>query len=141
MPVYGTDDYAKAFGPARDLSFAFQLTNILRDVREDLLRGRCYIPSEDLERFSVKTDDFLEGGDTFRLGDLYRFEAARCEAYFKKGSRVLEYLHSDSRRCVSVMTGAYHTLLEKIMRDPVRSLESQVFLSKEDKEKITSSSR
>ena len=70
------------------------------------------------------------------IGELYRFEGERCEAYFKSGVNVLEHLHPDSRPCVHVMWGAYHTLLEKILADPLRSLESQTVLTQEDQKAI-----
>jgi phytoene synthase len=137
VPVYGAADPVRAVGPARALSFAFQLTNILRDVREDLGRDRIYLPAEDLERFGVGPEDLRTGSNRAALEALYRFEGERAAVYFQKGGEVLEYLHPDSRRCVRVMTGAYRTLLDKILADPVRALERQTVLTDEDKRRIT----
>ena len=142
LPVYGFGDLA-AIGPGRDLSFAFQLTNILRDVAEDLGRGRCYLPQEDL--FGLTPERLSKGPGTSpgrgappeAIRALYAFEGERCEAYFKKGGQVLKYLHPDSRRCVSVMTGAYHTLLRKILKDPIQAMRSQTVLNEEDKAAVT----
>lgn len=138
LPVYGWHDYAKAFPHARDLSFAFQLTNILRDVREDALRGRCYLPSEDLFRYGLKIEDLVNRpAEAKGAAELFRQEGERCEAYFKSGRAVLEYLESDSRLCVRIMTDAYYTLLRKILENPVRALQAQTVLTPEDKFKIT----
>lgn len=126
-----------ALGPGRDLSFAFQLTNILRDVAEDLGRGRCYLPQEDLDRFGLTPERLSKGASPEAIRALYAFEGERCEAYFKKGGQVLEYLRPDSRRCVSVMKGAYHTLLRKILKDPLRAMLSQTVLNEEDKAAVT----
>lgn len=140
LPVYGFRDYEEAFGPARDLSFAFQLTNILRDIREDARRGRCYLPQEDLGRFGLTCADVCGGNHRERIFKLFQFEGERCETHFKKGREVLKYLHADSRHCVRVMIGAYHTLLEKILRDPMRALESQTVLTDDDKKRIIGAS-
>ncbi len=137
LPVYGTKRYQEAFPFARDLSFAFQLTNILRDTAEDLERGRVYVPSEDLKRFGLTADVFRDGKPEAGLRELFKFEGERCEAYFASGRKVLEYLESDSHECVRVMTEAYHTLLVKILRDPIASLRGQTKLNSEDKRRIT----
>jgi len=136
LPVYGFEINEAVFPLGRDLSFAFQLTNILRDVAEDLDRGRVYLPQEDLDRFGLTIEEVVRKAKPEAIGELYRFEGERCEAYFKSGVNVLEYLHPDSRSCVHVMWGAYHTLLEKILADPLRSLESQTVLTQEDQKAI-----
>ncbi len=139
LPVYGYRDPARSFPLGRDLSFAFQLTNILRDVREDAERGRCYIPLDELARFGLKPAG-LSGAVPPRLPELYAFLGARCESYFQKGKGVLEYLDPSSRRCVQVMWAAYHTLLEKILANPPASFERQVVLTDSDKQRITTGS-
>lgn len=137
LPVYGTSRYKEAFPYARDLSFAFQLTNILRDTAEDLERGRVYVPAEDLARFGLTAESFRSGKPEEGLKKLFAFEGERCEAYFASGRKVLEYLEPDSHECVRVMTDAYHTLLVKILRDPIASLRAQTKLDSEDKRRIT----
>lgn len=137
LPVYGYRDPVRAFPFARDLSFAFQLTNILRDVREDAERGRCYVPLDELARFGLSPAD-LGGPVPVRVRELYAFLGQRCEAYFQKGLAVLEYLDPSSRRCVQVMWAAYHTLLEKILANPAAAFERQAVLTENDKRRITS---
>lgn len=138
LPVYGFKKDPRILKHGRDLSFAFQLTNILRDIAEDLERGRVYVPAEDFARFGL-TPEVLAGGgcDPAKRDAFFRFQGERCEAYFKSGWEVLEYLDADSRPCVKVMWAAYHRLLEKILADPALSLKSQTVLTPADKTAIT----
>lgn len=138
LPVYGFKRDPRILKHGRDLSFAFQLTNILRDVAEDLERGRVYLPLEDFARFGLTPESAVSGScEPSRLEALYRFEGERCEEYFKSGWEVLEYLDADSRPCVKVMWAAYHRLLEKILANPRQSLTAQTVLTAADKEAIT----
>ena len=136
LPIYGYLDSPAVFRLGRDLSFAFQLTNILRDVAEDFDRGRIYLPLEHLDRFGVTIEEVVKKAKPKVIRQLYEFEGDRCEAYFQSGLKVLEYLEPGSRPCVHVMWGAYHTLLQKILDDPLKSLESQTVLSEVDKKSI-----
>jgi phytoene synthase len=123
LEVFGSTDPAAAEPLADDLGVALQLTNVLRDVREDLARGRVYIPREDLDRFDVE----LEPGSG-AVGELVRFEAARAEEWFERGLDVLAYLDRSSAASVSTMAGIYRRLLERIERDPETVLERRVSL-------------
>ena len=136
LPVYGFKLDPAVISLGRDLSFAFQLTNILRDVSEDFHRGRVYLPSEDLKRFGLGIEELIRGEKPEAMLAFYQEQGQRCEAYFQSGRKVLQYLEPESRPCVHVMWGAYHTLLEKILKDPLRSLSSQTVLSKQDKQSI-----
>ena len=99
---------------AIDLGLAMQLTNILRDVEEDLERGRLYIPGEDLERFGCSEEDMLlrRTGDGFR--DLMRFQVERARDYFQRGKRLLPLLSPRSRACPAVLHGLYTRLLDRM---------------------------
>ena len=110
---------------ADDLGVAMQLTNILRDVREDLGNGRVYLPAEDLRRFGI--EDLFSAGDE-PLTDLVRFEAARARAWFDQGLRLLPLLDSRSASCVLAMTGIYRRILERIERQPGEVLKRRVSL-------------
>jgi len=136
LPVYGVRAYEEAFGPARDLSFAFQLTNILRDVSEDYERGRVYLPADELARFGLDAAQAAGGAKPEAVRELFAFQGRRCEDYFRSGLRVLGYLDPPSRPCVRAMWGAYHTILEKILHDPLEALKRKVVLSPGDKERI-----
>jgi 15-cis-phytoene synthase len=108
---------------ADDLGVAFQLTNILRDIREDLENGRVYLPAEDLERFGCD----LSAPDD-RIVDLVRFEADRARAWFESGLKLLPLLDRQSAACVGAMAGIYQRLLGRIERRPDLVLRGRVSL-------------
>ena len=111
LPILEPPDPAAALGPARDLGDAFQLTNFLRDVAEDLDRGRVYIPQEDLARFGAdparRTVD-----EPWR--DLMRFEIARCRALYRSAEAGLALLPPSSARCVRSAHVLYAGILDAI---------------------------
>ena len=109
-----------AAGLADTLGIALQVTNILRDIREDLLGGRVYLPAEDLDRFGVRlelVDGRLDpqGG---RLAALVRFEAARGRALYAEGLKLLPLLDRRSAACCAAMAGIYRRLLDRIESEP-----------------------
>jgi phytoene synthase len=111
---------------ADELGVAMQLTNILRDIREDYERGRVYLPAEDLRRFSI--DAGLDGLNGDRLAPLISFEAERAQQWFDSGLRLVEQLDSRSAACVLAMTGIYRSILERIKREPTEVLRGRVSL-------------
>jgi phytoene synthase len=111
---------------ADDLGVAMQLTNILRDVREDRERGRVYLPAEDLRRFGCQ--DLTQAAPE-RAADLIRFEAARAKEWFDRGLRLTEELDARSSSCVLAMTGIYREILERIVRDPLEVMHRRISLS------------
>ena len=123
LPIFGTPDPAAAEPLADDLGVALQLTNVLRDVREDLARGRVYVPGEDLDRFGVTLDP-PQGP----VAELVRFEAARAHEWFARGLGVLAYLDRPSATSVAAMAGMYRRLLCRIEREPESVLERRVSL-------------
>jgi 15-cis-phytoene synthase len=123
LDVFGTSDHAAAEPLADDLGVALQLTNVLRDVREDLARGRVYVPAEDLERFGVALDP-----PSGPVGELVRFEGARAEEWFARGLGVLAYLDRPCATSVATMAGMYRRLLARIEREPESVLERRVSL-------------
>ena len=104
---------------ADDLGVAMQLTNILRDVREDHDNGRVYLPAEDLRRF---------GCDELPDAELIRFEAARASEWFDRGMGLVDHLDARSASCVLAMTGIYRRILERIAREPASILERRISL-------------
>ncbi len=136
LAVFGAPD-AKAASLADDLGVAMQLTNILRDVREDALNGRVYLPAEDLRRFAWPAEG---GGDSAAiaarspaapgtLAELVHFEAARNREWFERGRQLLGLLDRRSAACVLAMSSIYARLLELIDARPERILEGRVRLS------------
>ena len=115
---------------ADDLGVAMQLTNILRDVREDGQRGRTYLPREDIRRFGAEGLDELSPD---RAAELIRYEAARAASWFDRGLTLAEHLDRRSASCVLAMTGIYRSILERIERDPTAVLRQRVSLTAREK--------
>jgi 15-cis-phytoene synthase len=107
------------FTVADDLGVALQLTNILRDVREDLAVGRVYLPAEDLGRFAVDAQE-LGGSTSPRVASLIRFEAERAGEWFERGLTLLAHLDRRSAGCTGAMAGIYLRLLRRIAADPLQ---------------------
>jgi phytoene synthase len=101
----------EATAPARDLGFAFQLTNFLRDVDEDLDRGRVYVPQEDLHRFGADPARRVVD-DAWR--SLMAFEIERCRALYRSADRGIELLPPSSARCIRAARVLYSEILDRI---------------------------
>jgi 15-cis-phytoene synthase len=125
LGVFGTNNGDGAWSLADDLGVAMQLTNILRDVREDRDRGRVYLPAEDMRRFDCPE---LRPASQDALADLVRFEAARTRRWFDRGLGLVELLDSRSASCVLAMTGIYRCILERIADDPGQVLRQRISL-------------
>ena len=108
---------------ADDLGVAMQLTNILRDVREDIARGRVYLPAEDLRRFGC-TDPV----DAALAPELIRYEAGRTAEWFDHGLQLVDLLDARSASCVLAMTGIYRCILDRIAREPAQVLRERISL-------------
>lgn len=126
LGVFGTDNGPGASSLADDLGVAMQLTNILRDVREDFGVGRIYLPAEDLRRFGCPGD--LAAAPPAAAAELIRFEAARDREWFDRGLKLLDHLDARSRACVLAMTGIYRRLLTRIEKHPDEVLERRMSL-------------
>ena len=127
LAIFGTDDWALAQRLADDLGVAMQLTNILRDVREDFERGRIYLPREDFARFGCPPDP--RAGSPAVQSELIRFEAARNRAWFERGLQLLPLLDPRSAACVGAMTGIYRRILDRIERAPEEVMQRRISLT------------
>ncbi|MCP4847081.1 MAG: squalene/phytoene synthase family protein [Verrucomicrobiaceae bacterium] len=110
---------------ARNLGYALQLTNILRDVAEDAAQGRLYLPREDLERFGVRGQDLLAGRSGEGFLELMHFEADRAIAYFEAANSGVP---RDDRRALCAarrMSKIYRIILEKMIKDGFRVFEKR----------------
>ena len=125
LAVFGSDRMPEAEPLADDLGVAMQLTNILRDVREDLERGRVYVPGEDLDRFGVAPSD-LSGPPRPATVSLLRDQAERARAWFRRGLRLLDHLDRRSAACAGAMAGIYVRLLRRIESGPGEVLARRV---------------
>lgn len=127
--VFGFED-KKALELAEKCGIAFQLTNILRDVQEDIGLGRVYLPAEDLSRFGVApakityTPEFIA---------LMRFEAERARAYYNESMPLIKMVHPDSRASLWAMIQIYYRLLGRIEEKEFRVLDQRVRLSTPEK--------
>ena len=138
LGVFGTDDWDRASAYADDLGVALQLTNILRDVKEDREElGRVYLPAEDLRRFGCHLD---ATGPRDAMGRLVAFEAERAEQWYEAGVRLLPMLDTRSRACVSAMAGIYRRLLTRIQADPAAVLTTRVSLPTSEKLRVAARS-
>jgi 15-cis-phytoene synthase len=118
--IFGYSD-PRAEKLAEETGIAFQLTNILRDVQEDLERGRVYLPLEDLERYSVSVQDLDELARHkrhLRLNsrELLEMEAKRAEHYYESGRALLPLVSADARPALWVLICIYQDLLKEIER-------------------------
>jgi phytoene synthase len=111
LPILDPPAGIEAVGPARDLGLAFQLTNFLRDVAEDLDRGRVYLPREDLARFGADPARRRVDGTWRRL---MAFEIDRCRALYRSADEGLELLPPASARCVRSARVLYAGILDRI---------------------------
>jgi phytoene synthase len=129
LAIFGAAAEPGAVGLADDLGVALQLTNILRDVREDGRRGRVYLPTEDAQLVGCPPDL----SDDVALGRLVSFECERAEGWFERGLRLLPLLDRRSQACVGAMAGIYHRLLHRIARDPMSVTRGRVSLPASEK--------
>jgi phytoene synthase len=111
--IFGFDTRS-ALPLAEKCGIAFQLTNILRDIREDAEKGRIYIPAEDLRRFGVTEDDLRAGLRDEKFLRMMRFEAARARQYYTESSPLLDLIHPRSKSSLQALISIYSRLLERI---------------------------
>jgi phytoene synthase len=130
--IFGCAD-ERAFARADELGLAMQLTNCLRDVREDAQMGRFYLPQEDLARFSVSEQDILDGRPGPEWRRLVTFEAQRARTLFASGLGVVRWIPRRPAVCVRTMAGIYQRILGRIEREPDRPLARRVSLSNTEK--------
>lgn len=99
---------------AEQCGLAFQLTNIIRDVKEDAAMGRVYLPEEDLAKFGLSAADLLSAPDAARLRPLLALEADRAREFYQAGEQLIPYISEDSQPALWVLVNIYRKLLEKI---------------------------
>jgi squalene synthase HpnC len=131
LHVFGFRD-PKAPDLAERLGIAFQLTNIIRDVRGDFEMGRVYLPQEDLDRFGCRAED-LRGPLTPQLRELLEFEAARAWEFYEEGAPLIGQVDADSRATLGALVRTYSTLLARIEERGCDVFSSRVSLSSAEK--------
>jgi phytoene synthase len=132
LGVFGSRPDPQASGYADALGIALQQTNILRDIREDLLEGRVYLPQEELAKYDVelRVDEAGALADpTGALATLIVDTASRARSWYAQGMRLLPLLDRRSTACTAAMAGIYRQLLERIAADPSSVYDQRLSLS------------
>jgi squalene synthase HpnC len=130
--VFGFRD-ARALDLAEKLGLAFQLTNIIRDVRDDRAMGRVYLPEADLAEYNVKPEDFARGEATLGVRELLRFEAQRAWQCYEEGAALLSLVESESRAALWLLVHTYSALLARLEDLDFAVFGERVRLSKAEK--------
>ncbi|HEV7921548.1 MAG TPA: phytoene/squalene synthase family protein [Thermoanaerobaculia bacterium] len=120
---------AQALVYGRNLSTALQLTNVTRDVGDDLGRDRIYLPREELRRFGVSERDLFERSENERVRALIEHQISRAEQYFRDAEPLLKELSFDARFPTLLMGGVYATVLEKLRKDPLAAVRKRLSLT------------
>ena len=118
---------------AERCGIAFQLTNIIRDVKEDAGMGRVYIPLEDLQKFELMPGDLQATPDRARLRSLLAMEADRAREFYKSGHELIPLVSEDSQPALWVLVTIYQRLLEKIAQKQYDVFAGRVRLSTREK--------
>ncbi len=118
---------------ATDLGIAMQLTNILRDVGEDLRRGRIYLPETDMKMFNVSESQLYNGDIDENFRDLMRYQIRRARAYYQSADRGIVMLSKDSRLPVYLARHNYSRILDKIEENEYNVLDQRAYLNQSEK--------
>src|SRR5437899_7229733 len=138
--IFGFGD-SKALDLAEKLGLAFQLTNIIRDVREDHAAGRIYLPEEDLARYGVAEEDLERSEATLGVRELLRFEADRAWKLYEEGAQLLGLIEADSRGKLWLLVHTYSALLARIESADFAVFGERVSLSKPEKMMLMAKAR
>jgi phytoene synthase len=133
--VFGYRDPA-AEPLAERCGLAFQLTNIIRDVKEDASMGRIYLPEEDLARFGLSAADLRGTPAPARLRPVLAFEADRAREFYASGEELIHYISEDSQPGLWVLVTIYRRLLERIAEKQYDVFTAKVGLSRWEKLRI-----
>ncbi len=118
----------EAFPYAEKLGIAMQLTNILRDVKEDINMGRMYLPREEILRFNVSEDDILNGNMTPNLRRLMKFQVQRAHQYYQEANAGIPLLERKSQFAIYSSSKIYRTILRKIEAQDYNPFLGRVFV-------------
>jgi phytoene synthase len=118
---------------AEKCGIAFQLTNILRDVREDADLGRMYLPAEDLERFGVSVEDLKAARKSEQFGALMEFEIERARRYYRESAPLLGLVQPAARASMWALIAIYSSLLDRIAQSYYDVLRRRISLSPAEK--------
>lgn len=114
---------------AENLGMAFQLTNIIRDIKEDAARDRIYIPQQELQQFGVSESDILESRANEAMARLLKFQSERAKSYYEKAFSFLPEQDRYSQRSGLIMAAIYLNTLQVIEKDSTRVLDGRISLT------------
>lgn len=114
LPILGSSDLTAAREPARQLGIAFQLTNFIRDVAEDLDLGRVYLPGEHLDAFNVTRADLDRRRSTPQIKDLIAYEVSKAREHYAAAAAGIPLLNPGSQACVRTAYHLYGGILDEI---------------------------
>jgi phytoene synthase len=120
---------ASAVDHGRSLATALQLTNVTRDIGDDLTRDRIYVPQEELQRFGVSQNDLFDRRESDSMRRLIEFQIDRAETYFRAAEPLLQELSFDARFPTLLMGGIYATVLHRLRRNPLIVLRRRLSLT------------
>jgi phytoene synthase len=109
---------AEALGPARSAGIALQLTNILRDLKEDCEQDRVYLPLDDIQECGYTVEDLCEGVVSPPFFRLMELEIGRAEQFYREGADLFRWLQPDGQRIFGVMMATYRAILAEVKRRP-----------------------
>lgn len=128
LSIFGySDPSAPRYG--RSLATALQLTNVTRDIGDDLARDRIYVPLDELARFGVTEADVKSRAHTENMRKLVEFQIERAAGYFREAQPLLEMLQFDARFPTTLMGAVYTAVLERLRRNPFAALHERIRLS------------
>nr|ATQ35995.1 phytoene synthetase [Scytosiphon lomentaria] len=136
LPILGTAEGVSeedAKFPALSLGIALQLTNILRDVGEDAVRGRIYLPLEDLAKFGVEPENIMNGILDSNYKELMRYQIARARFYYKQAARGIPMLSPEGRLPVQASLDMYGKILTAIEANGYDNFRKRAYISKTEK--------
>lgn len=128
LAIFGYTNHC-AIEHGRSLSTALQLTNVTRDIGDDLTRDRVYVPQEDFRRFGVSEADLFARVQNDPMRRLIEFQIDRAESYFRSAEPLLHELSFDARFPTLLMGGIYATVLAKLRKDPLMVVRRRLSLS------------
>ena len=132
LPIFGYRT-PKAIDHGRSLATALQLTNVTRDIGDDLTRDRIYVPATELREFGVQEHELFARAENDRVRRLIEFQISRAERYFREAEPLLGELAFDARFPTLLMGGVYATVLAKLKKDPLVAIRRRLSLSTAEK--------
>lgn len=128
VEIFGYQD-RKTLKYAENLGMALQLTNIIRDVREDAQRGRIYLPQDELQKFNVSPDDLLALKSSPELIELLKFQTVRAKQYYQQALQLLPENDRYTQRTGLIMAAIYEATLDEIEKDHFQVMQHRVSLT------------